>query len=146
MGKTCVTGSQGPEIMLGVGEVGWTRTLHPSHEQGTLIISHCDTDNTLFYAWAAAKREVISFFRQLGAGQQAGGGCVCVLWWVGWGGGADYPLFAHIFTTMRDPRGQSVLFICRETDSNYCCVWRAEIWTHRQLSKWDITEVLMSKV
>lgn len=136
MGKTCVTGSQGPEIMLGVGEVGWTRTLHPSHEQGTLIISHCDSDNTLFLCLGCCQEgEVISFFRQLGAGRQV---MVC-----GGGWGTDYP---HIFTTMRDPRGQSVLFICKETDSNYCCVWGAEIWTHRQLSKWDITEVLMSKV
>lgn len=45
---TRMTGSFGQETELGVSGVGWSRTLHLSHEQGTLIVSHCGVDNTLF--------------------------------------------------------------------------------------------------
>lgn len=52
--------------------------------------------------------------------------------------------YIHKFEGAR--RAIGVLFICRETDSNYCCVWIAEIWTHSQLDKRKIAKVLMSKV
>lgn len=53
------------------GGVGWTRTLHQSHEQQTHVHAHCDADNTLFTLGRSQEVEVTSLFRQLQA--EAGG-------------------------------------------------------------------------
>lgn len=133
------------EAVLGKRGCGveWTRTPHPTHEQGGLVLSHCDTDNTVFTP-GLQPRGRGDFIIQTAAGWWGYRG-----WWVCfqlclievlqkaalplWDQtDANSPdrqeriLFAHIFITMREPGEQSGgLFICRETDSNYCRVWKA---------------------
>lgn len=65
----CVTGSWRQEAVL---RVGWTRTPQPSHEQGTLVLSHCDTDNTLFTSGLQPRRRG-DFIIQAAAGWGDGG-------------------------------------------------------------------------
>lgn len=68
---------------LGVGnsvetgeEVVWTRTTHPSHEQGSHVSTHCDADNTLFTP-GQLPRVRGDFIIQ----NAAGGGWLGSIWW-----------------------------------------------------------------
>lgn len=80
-GKTCLTGSRRQEAESGGWGGDWTRTPHPSHEQGTLVLCHCDTDNTVFTP-GLQPRGIGDFIIQTAEGWGWGVGCsglVCVL-------------------------------------------------------------------
>ena len=66
-------------------QVGVTRTPHPSHEQATLVLPHCDTDNTLF-APGLQPSSRGDFIIQTAAGLRGGGGGSGVGWGIlgGW--------------------------------------------------------------
>lgn len=161
-GEMCVTGGRRREALLGVAglQEGVTRTPHPSHEQGTLVLPHCDTDNTLFVPGLQPSGRG-DFIIQTAAGLRGGGGGSGVgwgirgSWWVllstvshkrckrqhfhceaklmliSWSS-QELILSAHKFITTREPGEQSVfLFICRATDSNYCH------WENRDLDTWS---------